>query len=64
MHLGDIRLILEVKHTGCDQTVNQLGSGWMLTLANGLSNMLFYLELWTDVPPDFHYPSSFKLLIS
>lgn len=33
---------------------------WMLTLAN----RLFYLEMWSDVPLDFHYPSSFQLLIN
>ena len=33
-------------------------------LANGLSNMLFKLEMWPIVPPDFHYPSSFQLRIN
>ena len=28
-----------------------------------LWNMLFYLEMWFTVPPDFHYPSSSQLLI-
>lgn len=38
----------------------------MLTVAaaNGLfSKMLFYLEIWPDVPVAFHYPSSLLLQI-
>lgn len=34
------------------------------TSANGLSNMLFYLEIWPDVPPDFHYSLCLQLLIN
>lgn len=34
----------------------------MLMLANGLSNVLFHLEIWPNVPPDFHDPLSFQLL--
>ena len=34
----------------------------MLRLADGLLNVLFYLEIPPDVPPDFHYPLSLKLL--
>ena len=30
--------------------------------ANGISNMLFYLEIWPAFPPDLHYPSSFQSL--
>lgn len=33
-------------------------------LADGLSDMLFYLEMWPEVPPDFHWPSSFPSLIN
>lgn len=36
----------------------------MLTLANGLSNMLFYLEFWPSVIPGFYYPLSFQLFFS
>lgn len=28
-----------------------------------LTNMFFYLEMWPDVPPYFHFPLSFQLLI-
>lgn len=33
----------------------------MLTLANRLSNIIFYLEIRSDVPPDFNRPSSFAV---
>lgn len=33
-----------------------------LTVANGIYNMLFYLEIWPDVPLDC--PLSFQLLIN
>ena len=29
-----------------------------------MSNMLPYIEIWPDVPPDFHNPSSFQLAIN
>lgn len=33
----------------------------MLTLAvNGSSNMFFNFEEWPHVPPDFHFPVSFR----
>lgn len=35
----------------------------MLTSANKFSNILFYREIWPNVPPQFKYPSSFHLLI-
>lgn len=35
----------------------------MLMLANRLLNMWFYLEIWPEVPPDFHHSLSFLLLI-
>lgn len=28
-----------------------------------ISKMLFYLEMWPDVPPYFHFPLSFQVLI-
>lgn len=41
----------------------KLGSCGMLTSANKLSKMLFYFEIWLNVPPDFHNPS-FQFLIN
>ena len=36
----------------------------MLTLANRLSNMLFYLERWPTVPPYFPSPLSSHVLFN
>lgn len=36
----------------------------MLALAKWLTNMSFNLEIWPHVPPDFHYPSTFQLLVN
>lgn len=36
----------------------------MLILANGLSNTLFYLDLWPNVIPDIYYPLSCQLFFN
>lgn len=36
----------------------------MVTLANGLSHMLFYHQTWTNFPQDFHCTVTFQLLLT
>lgn len=33
----------------------------MLSLANGLSNALFYLDIWPNIHQNVHYPLSFSV---
>lgn len=52
-YLGHVYSSLEVKCTGCHQTVI-LAKKWLIAnIANLLENMLVYLDILPDVAPDF-----------
>lgn len=40
-----------------------MGSAGMLTTAKVVAHMLFYLEIWANVPPDFHCQSGWEPLM-
>ena len=45
-----------MKHTRLNQ-IAMFARKWLnANSGNGLANMLFYIEMWCDVPPEFHYP--------
>lgn len=52
---------LKVKCTDRNQTIMLARDGSVLTIANGLSNMQFYLEIWTNAPR-FELSVIFQLL--
>ena len=45
--------------------LSKLARKWVnASVVNRLSNMLFYCEMWPDVPPDLTYPLSFQLQVN